>query len=61
MKEDLPIMILLNMGLDTVRLENMEDELLSQVILNPIHSIILLREAMMATILSTKTLKYQKT
>ena len=60
MKEDLPIMILLNMGLDTVRLENMEDELLSQVILNPISSTILLREAMMATILSTKTQKFRK-
>ena len=61
MKEDLPIMILLNMGLDTVRLENMEDELLSLVILNPIHSTSLLRDLMMATILNTKTQKQVKT
>jgi len=47
MNEGLPIMILLNMGLDTAHLENMEDELLSQVILNPVHSTSLLREAMM--------------
>ena len=54
-------MILLNMGLDTVRLENMEDELLSLVILNPIHSTSLLRDLMMATILNTKIQKQAKT
>jgi hypothetical protein len=54
-------MILLNMGLDTQQLENMEEELLSQVFLNPVHSTSLLRELMMATILSTKTQKLPKT
>ena len=61
MREDLPTMILLNMGLDIAHLENMEDELLSQVILHPEHSISLLQEALMVTTLSTKIRKYQKT
>ena len=61
MREDFATMILLNMGLDTVLLENMEDELLSLVILNPIHSTSLLRDLMMATILNTKTQKQVKT
>ena len=61
MREDLPIMILLNMILDTAQVESMEDELLSQVILHPTSSTFLLRELMMATIISTKTLKHLKT
>lgn len=60
MKEELTIMILLNMGLDTATLATMEEELLSQVILNPEHSTFLLREALMATTLSTRTLKPRK-
>ena len=61
MSEDLPTMILLNMALDMRQLENMEDELLFQVILHPTHSTILLREALMATILNTKIQKLPKT
>ena len=61
MQEDFPIMILLNIALDTAHLETMEDELLSQVILNPIHSTSLLHDLMMATILSTKIQKQAKT
>ena len=54
-------MILLNIVLDTVQLENMEDELYFQVILHPINSISLLQEAMIAATLNTKTQKHQKT
>ena len=61
MTEDLTTMILLNIVLDTVQLETMEEELYSQVILNPIGSTILLEELMMATTLNTKIRKYQKT
>ena len=61
MREDLPIMILLNIGLDTAHLETMEDELLSQVILNPIYSTSLLHDLMMAAILNTKIQKQAKT
>ena len=61
MREDLATMILLNIVLDTAQLENMEDELLSQVILNPINSTFLLQEHMMEIILSTKTPKLPKT
>ena len=60
MNEALPTMILLNTVLDIAQVENMEDELLSQVILHPISSTILLREAMMATIISTRTPKLPK-
>ena len=61
MREELTIMILLNMGLGTRLLENMEDELLSRVILDPTNSTFLLREAMMETILSTRIQKLPKT
>ena len=61
MNEDLPIMILLNIVLDTQQLGSLEDELLSQVILNPINSTFLLQEAMMETILNTKIRKLPKT
>ena len=61
MRYELPIMILLNMGLGTRLLETMEDELLSRVILDPTNSTFLLREAMMETILSTRIQKLPKT
>ena len=61
MNEDLPTMILLNTVLDTVQLETMEEELLSQVILDPINSTFLLHEHMMEAILNTKTQKLPKT
>ena len=61
MKEDFPISILLNIVLDTAQMESMEDELLYQVILNPEHSITLLREVMITAFVNTKTLKTQKT
>ena len=61
MREDLPTSILLNTILDTAQVENMEDELLYQVIMDPINSITLLQELTMATILNIKTLKHQKT
>ena len=61
MTEDLTIMILLNMGLDTAHLENMEEELLCQVILSPIHSTTLLHELTMATFINTGTQKLPKT
>ena len=61
MREDLPTMILLNTVLDIARLETMEDELLYQVILDPVNSISLLQEVSMATIISTKILKLPKT
>lgn len=61
MNEDLPIMILLNIALGTQTLETMEEESLSQVILNPINSTFLLHELMMETILSTKIQKLPKT
>ena len=54
-------MILLNMILDTAQVENMEEESLSQAILHPISSTILLQEVMMAATLSTKILKLPKT
>ena len=60
MREDLATMILLNTTLGIAQLESMEDELLSQVILHPISSTFLLREAMMATIISTRTQKLPK-
>ena len=61
MREDLPTMILLNIVLDIQQLENMEDESLSQAILHPIGSTILLEELMRGLILNTKTLKLLKT
>ena len=61
MNEDLPTMILLNIILDTQQLETMEDVLLSQAILSPIGSTILLEELTKEIILSTKTQKLQKT
>ena len=61
MIEELPTMILLNIALGTAQLETMEDELYSQVILNPVHSITLLQEAMMEISLSTRILKLAKT
>ena len=61
MNEDLPTMILLNTVLDTVQLESMEEESLSQVILHPVRSTFLLQEVTMATTLSTKILKLPKT
>jgi hypothetical protein len=54
-------MILLNTVLDTVQLVTMEEELLSQVILDPINSTFLLQEHMMEVILNTKTQKLPKT
>jgi len=61
MREDFATMILLNTKLGTVHLANMEDELLFQVIQNPITSTFLLQELTMVTTLSTKILKLQKT
>jgi len=61
MREDLATMILLNTTLGIAQLENMEDELLSQVILNRITSIILLQELMRDPITSTGILKFPKT
>ena len=60
MNEDLATMILLNIILDTQQLETMEDELLSQAILSPIGSIILLEELTKELILSTKIQKLLK-
>ena len=60
MREDLPTMILLNMVLDTPQVENMEEELLYQVILNPISSTFLLREVITEITLSTRTQKFRK-
>ena len=61
MTEDLTTSILLNIALDTAHLENMEDELLSQVILSPVNSIFLLHELTRETTLSTEILKLPKT
>jgi len=61
MNEDLPTMILLNIILDTQLLETMEDELLSQAILSPIGSTILLEELTKELILNTKIQKLLKT
>jgi len=61
MNEDLATMILLNTVLDTAQLESMEDESLSQVILHPINSIILLEEVMMEITSNIKILKLPKT
>ena len=61
MTEELTTMILLNIILDTVQLENMEEELLSQVILHPIHSISLLEELMTEITLNIRTQKLLKT
>ena len=61
MREDLPKMILLNIMLDTQQLENMEEESLSQAILHPIGSTILLEELMKTHILNTKIRNLQKT
>ena len=61
MREDLPIMILLNTTSGIVPLENMEDESLYQVILSPISSTILLQELMRTPTISTKILKYPRT
>ena len=60
MNEDLATMILLNIILDTQQLGTMEDELLSQAILSPIGSIILLEELTKELILSTKIQKLLK-
>ena len=61
MREDFPIMILLNMGLDMQQLETMEEELLFRVILDPINSISLLQELMTEITLNIKTQKLLKT
>ena len=61
MREDLPTMILLNTPSAIVQLESMEEELLSQVILSPISSTILLQELMRTPTISTKILKYPRT
>jgi len=61
MSEDFATMILLNTKLGTAHLETMEDELLYQVILNPINSIFLLQELTMETTSNTRILKYLKT
>ena len=61
MREDLTTMILLNMALGTPLLENMEDESLYRVIMDPINSTILLREVMMATTLNIRTQSLPKT
>ena len=61
MNEELPTMILLNIMSDTQQLETMEEELLYQVILSPIGSIILLAEHMRELTLNTETLKLPET
>ena len=61
MREDLPTMILLNTPSAIVQLESMEEELLSQVILSPISSTILLQELMRTPTINTKILKYPRT
>ena len=61
MNEDLTTMILLNTVLDIQQVVNMEEELLSQVILNPTSSTFLLQELMTATILNIKIPKLPKT
>ena len=60
MREDLVQMILLNTVLDIQQVENMEDELLYQVILNPVNSTFLLHELMTGTTLNIKTPKLPK-
>ena len=50
-----------NMVKKYLQLETMEEELLSQVILDPINSTFLLQEHMMEVILNTKTQKLPKT
>lgn len=61
MRGDLPTMILLNIILDTQQVESMEEESLSQVILNPIASTILLVELTREAISNIKTQKLPKT
>ena len=61
MQEGLATSILLNTVLGTARVETMEEELLSQVIMNPINSTFLLRELMMVAILNTRIPKPAKT
>ena len=61
MTEDLPIMILLNMVLDTQQMDSLGDELFFQVILDRDNSIFLLQEALTVTTISTKIPKPPKT
>ena len=61
MTEELPTMILLNIALGTAQLETMEEELLSQVIMDPINSTFLLHELMTEITISTKIQKLLKT